>query len=120
MSLYIYSIGALGLLLVALLAASISPGISDITLVVAPDPGAWLLLLTLALFATIGGLYAYTAALRHLEAGVASILATFESVVAATSAYFVVGESVGWPQAPGGLLIILGVLILQIQPRKKF
>ena len=120
MSLYVYTIGTAGLLLVTFLGGeSISPRRGVGALAVGEDPGAWLLLGALALFATIGALYAYTAGLRHLEAGVASILATLEPVVATTLAYFVVGENIEWPQALGGLLILVAVLALQIQPRKR-
>ncbi|MGA7732731.1 MAG: DMT family transporter [Chloroflexia bacterium] len=119
MSLYVYSIGAVGLLAVALFVGDGGSTSQDGVLAVGGEVGAWALLVALALFATIGALYVYTASLRHLEAGVASILATFEPVVATALAYFVVGERIEWPQAVGGLLILAGVLALQIQPRSK-
>ena len=121
MSLYVYTIGTAGLLVVTLFigdGGANSGGAG--TLAVGSDPGAWALLTALALFATIGALYAYTAGLRHLEAGAASILATFEPVVATALAFFVVGESIEWPQAVGGALILAGVLVLQIETRRKF
>jgi DME family drug/metabolite transporter len=121
MSLYVYSIGAAGLLAVALFigGGGSTSRAGTGTLAVSGEEGAWALLVALALFATIGALYAYTASLRHLEAGVASILATFEPLVATALAYFVVGEHIEWPQAAGGLLIVAGALALQIQPRRK-
>jgi drug/metabolite transporter (DMT)-like permease len=118
MSLYVYSIGTVGLLVVALFAGGEGEGLD--VLAVAAEPGAWILLLALALFATIGALYFYTAGLRHLEAGVASIIATLEPVVATALAFFVVGESIEWLQIAGGILILSGVLTLQIQSRRKF
>ncbi|MEO5951516.1 MAG: DMT family transporter [Chloroflexia bacterium] len=118
MSLYVYSIGALGLLVVALVTSS--PGTGLDVLSVAPDAGTWLLLLVLAVFATIGALYAYTAGLRHLEAGAASIIATLEPVVATALAFFVVGEHIEWPQLLGGLSILAGVMVLQIKSRRNF
>ena len=90
MSLYVYSIGTIGLLIVALFTGS--PGSGLDVLSVPADSGAWLLLLALAVFATIGALYFYTAGLRHLEASSASIIATLEPVVATALAFFVVGE----------------------------
>ena len=77
MSFYVYAIGALGLLAVSFFGEGGPPPSSRWK-----TPGAWLLLSAVALFATIGALYLYTAGLRHLQAGVASILATFEPVVA--------------------------------------
>ena len=107
MSLYVYGIGAIGLLVVALFA-----GPSQL-FAMGADPAAWSLLLLIALAQTVGALWAYTAGLRYLEAGAASILATFEPVVAAVLAYFVLHESIEWPQAAGGVLILAAVLLLQ-------
>lgn len=111
MSLYVYTTGAVGLLAAALLTGPgqlISMGASF---------EAWALLLLLALAQTTGALWAYTAGLRHLEAGVASILATFEPVVAALLAYFVLRERVEWPQLVGGALI-LGTAVLIMRTTK--
>ena len=107
MSLYVYGIGAAGLLVVALLlgpAQLFSMGGSA---------GAWGLLLMIALAQTVGALWAYTAGLRHLEAGVASILATFEPVVAAALAYFVLRESLELLQVIGGGLVLCAVLMMR-------
>lgn len=103
MSFYVYAIGLGGLLVVSLF----------IGLPSVPAPGAWLFLLVLGLVQTVGALWAYTAGLRYLEAGVASILATFEPVVATLLAYFVVHERIEWPQVLGGVLILAAVLLLQ-------
>jgi drug/metabolite transporter (DMT)-like permease len=131
MSIYIYTIGAAGLLaasfasgfIYAYSQANAQPGADKFGLALAGGPGslfsmgtnieAWGLLISLALAQTIGALWAYTAGLRHLEAGVASILATFEPVVAALLAYFVLRERVEWPQFVGGALILAAVLLLQ-------
>jgi DME family drug/metabolite transporter len=121
MSLYVYTIGTAGLLVVALfIGDGGANGAGTGALAVGPDPGAWALLTALALFATIGALYAYTAGLRHLEAGEAGILATFEPVIATALAFFVVGERIEWPQAVGGALILAAVAVLQIKSRRKF
>lgn len=118
MSLYVYTIGALGLLVIAFFSNAPQPGLEIIS--IAPELGAWILLLVLAVFATIGALYFYTAGLRHLEASAASIIATLEPVVATALAFFVVGEHIEWPQLLGGLSILAGVMLLQIQIRRKF
>jgi drug/metabolite transporter, DME family len=117
MSFYVYAIGAAGLLVVALFAPGAGDDVSGASglVLMGADPWAWALLLVLALFQTIGALYAYTAGLRYLEAGTASILATFEPVVASLLAYFVLGERLEWPQVLGGSLVLLAVVLLQVR-----
>ena len=116
MSFYVYLIGAGGLLLVALLGVDDSGGAGQL-FTMGADAGAWALLVMLALLQTIGALYAYTAGLRYLEAGTASILATFEPVVATLLAAFVVRENLEWPQLVGGALILVAVVVLQVRRR---
>ncbi len=86
------------------------------------EPGsqlpAWGLLLLVALGPTLGALVAYTAALRHLDAGPASIIATFEPLVAATLAVVVLHETLTPPQLLGGAAIIAGVLVLRLPIRR--
>lgn len=115
MSFYVYAIGALGLLTAALFSATTTeqPGGLDQLFAMGTDLTAWGVLLLLALAQTIGALYAYTTGLRYLEAGTASIVATFEPLVAACLAYFVLQETLEWPQLAGGALIILAVVLLQ-------
>jgi drug/metabolite transporter (DMT)-like permease len=116
MSFYVYMIGAAGLLVVALVGSIASDTRSlDQLFAMGTDPAAWGLLLVLALAQTIGALYAYTAGLRHLEASTASITATFEPLVAAFLAYFVLHETLEWPQLLGGALILLAVILLQVR-----
>ncbi len=115
MSFYVYNIGAAGLLLVAIFSASgCSGGVTQL-FSMGTDPAAWAFLLLLAIVQTIGALYAYTAGLRHLEAATASIVATFEPLVAALLAYFVLHETLEWPQLAGGALILLAVVLLQLR-----
>jgi DME family drug/metabolite transporter len=86
------------------------------------DPGAqplaWGVLLLVAAGPTLGALAAYTAALRHLDAGPASIIATFEPLVAATLAVGVLHETLTPPQLLGGAAIIAGVLVLRLPLRR--
>ena len=114
MSFYVYLIGGSGLLLVALLGVSGGGGAGQL-LSMGTDTGAWALLLMLALLQTVGALYAYTTGLRYLEAGTASILATFEPVVATLLATFAIGERLEWPQLLGGVLILTAVVMLQVR-----
>jgi drug/metabolite transporter (DMT)-like permease len=121
MSLYVYLSGAAGLLVVALFDSSSSAGQSGVSQLFAmgSDITAWGLLLLLAVAQTIGALYAYTAGLRHLEAATASIIATFEPLVAACLAYFVLHESLEWPQLLGGAFILAAVILLQRPARAR-
>jgi DME family drug/metabolite transporter len=108
MSLYVFAIGSAGLLAVGLIA---NPGE---LLAVGAGWGGWGLLLLLGVVQTLGALAAYTSALKYIEAGAASIIATFEPVVATLLAYFVLHESLYWHQLIGGGLILAAVLLLQI------
>jgi drug/metabolite transporter (DMT)-like permease len=122
MSFYVYSIGASGLFVAALLDAGGSNaqevrGLGQL-FSMGTDAGAWALLIMLALLQTIGALYAYTAGLRYLEAGTASIIATFEPVVATLLAAFVVREQLEWPQFVGGALILAAVVALQARGKR--
>lgn len=111
-SFYIYSIGVLGLLALAFVTGP------DQLLVPGDSPGAWGLLLVLALVQTLGAVAAYVTGLRYLDAGVASILATFEPVVATMLAFFVLHEALDWPQMIGGLLVVAAVFLLQWRNRQ--
>lgn len=109
MSFYVYSIGVVGLLVVAFF---LDPGQ---LLQMGGNLEAWGLLTVLALVQTLGALAAYVTGLRYLEAGVASILATFEPVVATMLAFFVLHETIDWPQVAGGALILGAVVLLQVR-----
>lgn len=111
MSLYVFGIGSAGLLVVAL---ATNPGQ---LLAAGAGWGGWGLLLLLAVAQTLGALAAYTSALKYIEAGAASIIATLEPVVATLLAYFVLHESLYWHQLLGGGLILAAVLLLQTQER---
>jgi DME family drug/metabolite transporter len=110
-SFYIYSIGVSGLLVLALI-------VGPETLLVGDKPGAWGLLLVLGLVQTLGAVAAYVTGLRYLEAGVASILATFEPLVATFLAFVLLHEAIAWPQMLGGLLILGAVFLLQWRARQ--
>ncbi len=126
-SFYIYSIGVLGLLALAFVTGLDQRFVRgdnpdawtglDQLLVRGDNPGAWGLLLVLALVQTLGAVAAYVTGLRYLDAGVASILATFEPVVATMLAFFVLHEAIDWPQMLGGLLVIAAVFLLQWRGR---
>lgn len=73
---------------------------------------AWLWLVGLAVGPTVGALLLYTSGLQRVPAGVASITATLEPVVATTLAVTVLGERLAPPQLLGGALILGAVLLL--------
>ena len=107
MSLYVFGIGSVGLLIIAL---AIDPAQ---LLPAGMSAGAWGLLALLAVVQTLGALAAYTSGLKYIEAGAASIVATLEPVVATLLAYFVLHESLVWPQMLGGGFILAAVVMLQ-------
>ena len=73
---------------------------------------AWLWLLGLALGPTVGALALYTTGLKHVPAGVASVTATLEPVVATLLAVVALGERLAPPQIFGGALILAAVALL--------
>src|SRR5205814_1469194 len=73
----------------------------------------WAVLLMLGTVQTLLPVAAYTISLRHLDAGVASIMATFEPVVAGLLAFIVLHEPLGGPEVAGALLVLLAVGLLQ-------
>lgn len=73
---------------------------------------AWTALAALALVSTYGAFLAYCAGLRRLEATRASVVATFEPVVAALVAFAWWGERLGYLGIMGAMLIIFAVLIM--------
>jgi DME family drug/metabolite transporter len=109
MMFWMFGVGSAGLALAQPPALLLAPGAQ-------PRPSA--LLALVALGPTLGALAAYTAALRHLDAGPASIIATFEPLVAATLAVGVLHETLTPPQLLGGAAIIAGVLVLRLPVRR--
>ncbi len=73
---------------------------------------AWIALAALALVSTYGAFLAYCAGLRRLEATRASVVATFEPVVAALVAFAWWGERLGYLGILGAALIIFAVLLM--------
>ena len=64
------------------------------------------------LIAAIAGYGAYTAALRYLQASVASILALTEVPFATGFAFIFLGERMNWLQILGALAVVGGVALL--------
>jgi drug/metabolite transporter (DMT)-like permease len=64
-------------------------------------PPVWLLLVLLALVATVLAYLAGTASLRHLPASVASVLGLLEPIVTTATAWALLGETLSWVQLAG-------------------
>ena len=66
----------------------------------------------LSLFSTYGAYHFYYAGLRYIEAGLASLIATLEPVVAALAAWYWWSEYFTLSGYAGAFLIILAVLVV--------
>ncbi len=78
-------------------------------------PTAWIALLLLALVCTYGANSCYYASLKHLEAGRASIAATFEPVFTAVIAYFWWQERLGLWAASGSIAVLAAVFLVVLE-----
>ena len=67
----------------------------------------------LVVLSTVLPFLLYTMGLAHVESGKASIIASFEPVVAALAGVLIFGESMGVPTVVGILCILVGVCILR-------
>lgn len=76
---------------------------------------SWAFFLYLAAVATVLPFALYLASLKYLEASRTSLTSILEPVVAATAAWAWLGQSL-WPlQIVGGVAVLVGVLMLQIE-----
>jgi drug/metabolite transporter (DMT)-like permease len=79
------------------------------------DLSMWLFFIYLAGVATILPFALYSASLRYLEASRASLTSTLEPVIAASAAWLWLSEKMGPIQIAGGVAVIGGILLLQIE-----
>lgn len=79
----------------------------------------WIAVLFLALGPTLGGYSLYTLSLRDLPAGIASLILPLELVFAAIIAFLAFGETWHPLQVVGAALIILSILLLQPNLRRR-
>jgi drug/metabolite transporter (DMT)-like permease len=77
-----------------------------------PTRGSWIALLGLALVCQLLGYFALTYALGHLSAGITSVTLLLQAPLTAVLAFFFLGEPVTGPQVLGGILVLLGVWIV--------
>ncbi len=81
------------------------------------DRRAWLFVLYLSALATVVPFGLYLASLRYLEPSRANLTSGLEPVVAATLAWFWLGERMGGWQMFGGIAVLCGVVLLQLEHR---
>jgi drug/metabolite transporter (DMT)-like permease len=74
----------------------------------------WGILFLLAAGPTVVGFGLYNLSLTLLPSSVANLVATSEPVFTAVSAWFLLGERLGWIQVAGSLLILGGVVFLRL------
>jgi drug/metabolite transporter (DMT)-like permease len=73
----------------------------------------WLLVGFIVVVGTLVSFLLLTGSLRHISATRASIVATFEPVVATVVAWAWLGQSLGAAQLVGGAIVIAGILVAQ-------
>ncbi len=84
-----------------------------------PTVGSWLALLALALICQLLGYFALTDALGHLSAGITSVTLLVQAPLTAILAILFLGEPVTMPQVGGGVLVLLGVWIVNRYSRRQ-
>ncbi|UCD98783.1 MAG: EamA family transporter [Chloroflexota bacterium] len=83
------------------------------------NPSAMAWLIVLGMIPTLGGGLAFYAGLQRLSAVNASIVATFEPVVATTLGWIIFVERLNFLQALGGILVVGSVILIQLPLRRK-
>jgi len=100
---------------VALLVFNVGTGVS----LHIPTRGAWLALLALALVCQLLGYFALTYSLGHLSAGITSVTLLVQAPLTAFLAFLFLGEKVTGAQVVGGVLVLLGVWIVNRYGRRQ-
>jgi drug/metabolite transporter (DMT)-like permease len=76
----------------------------------------WATVAFLAIFATILSTSAWNYALGHMNSSIAGMFLYIQPLVAAIGGFLLLGESLSWPLAAGGALIVAGVALAQFGP----
>ncbi|MFA9428527.1 DMT family transporter [Natronorubrum sp. A-ect3] len=90
-------------------------GVSTDTLAMPGSVSAWGVILAIAIFATVVPVLTFFAGIAKIGASRASIISTAEPVVTVTLGVLVLGEAVTIVTAVGGLLVIIGVILIQLE-----
>ncbi|MDR5696358.1 MAG: EamA family transporter [Armatimonadota bacterium] len=106
---------ALGFGTIFLVAGGLLAGVPAGRFVPAHVLRAPLALLYLALITTLAAQWLYVGGLARIEAGRASVVATFEPVVAGLLGYVFFGEVLDRPQLLGGVLVLSAVFLVRSQ-----
>jgi len=80
------------------------------------SPLIWLGFAYIAVFGTTVPFVLYFEGLNRMEASRVSITSTLEPVVAGVAAFFFVGEKMSILQVLGGILVLIGIILLQRNP----
>jgi len=96
----------------ALAALRGGPGLAAVT------PAGWIWVAAIALVSTVLPIAAFFGGLERIGPSRASILSTVEPPVTVALAMVVFGETLGWPQALGGLLVLSAAVLVveQVDP----
>lgn len=78
----------------------------------------WLMFLYIALFSTIVPFCLYFVGIRFLSPTSVGVTACLEPVIAAFVAYAALGETMGFLQMLGGLLVVVAVVLIQFAPQQ--
>jgi drug/metabolite transporter (DMT)-like permease len=81
------------------------------------EPGAWLALLGLCLGPTLGSYALFNAGLATTPAGVASVIATIEPLVAGIAGWLIFQQQLELLQIVGGVIILTAALALTVERR---
>jgi drug/metabolite transporter (DMT)-like permease len=83
------------------------------------EPIVWLAILYIGIVSTAGAFYLWNKGLQLVEAGVGSMFFFFQPVVGALLGWLLLNEHLSTSFFAGGSLILLGVLLMSIQPSAK-
>ncbi len=98
---------------VTLTTTTVATGSVDLA---APTTEGWLWITGIALVSTIAAITFFFAGLPRVGATAASILSTFEPIVAVTLAWLVLDEPMTAAKIAGGVLVLAAVVVIRSQP----
>ncbi|MBU1699457.1 MAG: DMT family transporter [Candidatus Eisenbacteria bacterium] len=80
---------------------------------------AWIALLWVALGTSVISYLLWYWVLKQTEASRVAAYHNVQPIIAASAAYFILGEPLGIPFVIGGLIVLVGVLITELRPHRK-
>jgi drug/metabolite transporter (DMT)-like permease len=91
-------------------------GVATRSLDLSFDRSGWLVLALIVALSTVMPVQLFLIGTLRIGPTLASILGTMEPAFAVLFAMLLLGERLSWPQAAGGGLIVLAVLLLRVRP----